>query len=144
MHFKCFFFFWKNNYRDCKIVFFFSSWCEIEKNLAWWRDFKGGWGGRGWGSLINLHSVRSLYKLSIDIACNQTLLEPYFLCITETQVLAEQNKAISRNAWKILLFSKSQDVNSLFQLYANCKRANIHFWLIDRPCLYSKLVSWIC
>ena len=66
-----------------------------------WRDgviSKVAGGEEGGGGLINLHCVRSLYKLSIDIACNLTLLEPDFLCITETQVLAEQNKAISRNA----------------------------------------------
>ena len=143
MRFK-YFFFWKNNYRDCKIIIFFCVMAWNWKKLGVMAWFQRSLGGRRGGGLITRHCVRSLYKLSIDIACNQTLLEPDFLCITETQVLAEQNKAISRNAWKILLFSKSQDLNSLFQLYASCKRANIHFWLIDRPCLYSKLVSWIC
>ena len=40
---------------------------------------------------INLVTVRSLHKLSIDIAWNQTLLESDLLCFTETQAVAEQN-----------------------------------------------------
>ena len=38
---------------------------------------------------INLLNVRSLYKHSIDIACDQRLLECDLLCFTETQVLIE-------------------------------------------------------
>ena len=41
--------------------------------------------------IINLLSVRSLHKLFIDIAFDQTLLESDLLCFTETQVLAEEN-----------------------------------------------------
>ena len=73
---------------------------------------------------INLLSVKSLHKHSIDIACDQRLLESDLLCFIETQVLIEQNTDNIKDCLRdfVILHNTSPD---RFQSIAFCYKRGI-------------------